>query len=280
MNSPAVEHLDQRNAMAEKVIERFARHHAAVDVTSGVVLGLLPFGNLAALVAQLVYSGTVIYPAMAECLAAVYQVNLDETESQLVRWRLPLTAEGRELIHRGFDEAALDTLVQCHTEIFREISRELAAHPQAAQVVANIANDFGTEFLQDIANELLSENASAAFASAIPILGSVIGAGFDEVLGVMMTWRVGATASAYFQNGGYIGSRKRTYELVKPQISWSPEWQRPGTLTRMRHRVQPLRDKQLEYVRQLMQQLPGSRSTKRSELVDRRGIPADLVDSA
>jgi hypothetical protein len=276
MGVPAVLHLDQRNAMAEKVIANYAREHSLVDAGSGAALGLLPLGNLIALGGQLVYSGARVYPAMLADLAAVYQVNLDAKKKR----KLPLSAEVRELIEGGAEDAALDILTTYHTEILQEVSRDLAAHPAAAHLVANITNDFGTEHLQEIANELLAEHGPAVAVSCIPILGAVAGVPFDAYLGAMMTWRVGATGSAYFQHGGYIGSRERTYKHAKPLVARSFEWERPGTLTRLRRQVQPIRDRQLEHVRELKRKLPGSRNAKRSELVDRRGVPADLFDSA
>src|SRR6202034_208666 len=110
-------HLDRRNALAEKVIAKFAREHAAVDAGSGFALGLLPFGNLFALGGQLVYSAARVYPAMLASLAAVYQVDLDATETR----KLPLSVEVRELIHRSAENAALDILTTYHTEILQEV---------------------------------------------------------------------------------------------------------------------------------------------------------------
>jgi len=225
-------HHKRRNDLAEKVIAKYAREHAAVDTGSGLLLGLLPFGNWVAVGGQLVYSGVRVYPAMVESLAAVYEVDLGKD----VRRGLPLPTQLRELVERGAETAAVHLIAAKHTAILQEIARELAAQ-HAAHVAAGISNDFGTEFLQEIVGELLGENVPAALASAVPILGAVVGAGADAVLGATMTWRVGATASVYYQNGGYIGSRKRTYELVKPLVKKSARWERPGTLAKVRELV-------------------------------------------
>jgi uncharacterized protein (DUF697 family) len=80
----------------------------------------------------------------------------------------------------------------------------------------NIAASLGMDFLAEIATEILHENGLGIGVSAIPLIGSVIGAGLDAAIAATMTWRVGTMVSVYFQyGGGWVGSRRNTFELAK-----------------------------------------------------------------
>jgi uncharacterized protein (DUF697 family) len=81
---------------------------------------------------------------------------------------------------------------------------------------ADIANEFGTEFVASIAYELITEAGLGAVAGFIPFVGGLIGAALDYVIATTMTWRVGTMVAIYYQNGGkWIGDRKQTFELAK-----------------------------------------------------------------
>jgi hypothetical protein len=81
---------------------------------------------------------------------------------------------------------------------------------------ADIANEFGTEFITSIASELITEAGLGTLAGFIPFVGGLVGAALDYVIATAMTWRVGTMVAIYYQNGGkWVGDRKHTLELAK-----------------------------------------------------------------
>jgi uncharacterized protein (DUF697 family) len=81
---------------------------------------------------------------------------------------------------------------------------------------ADIANEFGTEFIASIASELITEAGLGTMAGFIPFVGGLVGAALDYVIATVMTWRVGTMVAIYYQNGGkWVGDRKHTLELAK-----------------------------------------------------------------
>jgi hypothetical protein len=83
--TPAIYELDMRNKAAEAVISSFALEHSVVDIASGLVGGLVPGGSIAALVAQLAYQATRVYPAMIRKLAVIYGAEPDDFTARVVR---------------------------------------------------------------------------------------------------------------------------------------------------------------------------------------------------
>lgn len=83
-----------------------------------------------------------------------------------------------------------------------------------------------------IAGDLVAEGGVGAVVAAIPFLGVLTSGALDAALAATMTWRVGAVVLAYFQNGGYVGLRKATYDLVKQHgVSFSTDCERDSPLT-------------------------------------------------
>lgn len=81
---------------------------------------------------------------------------------------------------------------------------------------ADIANQFGSEFIASVAGELISEAGFGTLFGFIPIVGGVIGGALDYAIATVMTWRVGTMVAIYYQNGGaWVGSQKQTLELAK-----------------------------------------------------------------
>jgi uncharacterized protein (DUF697 family) len=115
--------------------------------------------------------------------------------------------------------------------IYKPLARELAVvynsdvDEKTRQIVndnllfngaADIANEFGAEFMMSIFSELITEAGLGATFGLIPIVGGLIGAALDYVIATAMTWRVGTMVAIYYQNGGkWVGDRKRTLELAK-----------------------------------------------------------------
>lgn len=84
---------------------------------------------------------------------------------------------------------------------------------------ADIANEFGTEFISSVAFELVTEAGLGAMAGFIPVVGGLVGAALDYVIATAMTWRVGSMVAIYYQNGGeWVGDRKHTLELAKEMV--------------------------------------------------------------
>lgn len=115
--------------------------------------------------------------------------------------------------------------------IYQPLARELAViynsdvDEKTKQIVsenllftgaADIANEFGTEFIASIASELITEAGLGSAFGLIPIVGGVVGAALDYVIATVMTWRVGTMVAIYYQNGGkWVEGRKHTLELAK-----------------------------------------------------------------
>jgi uncharacterized protein (DUF697 family) len=252
--TPAIFELGLRNKAAEEVIKTFAMEHALVDVGSGLLLGLIPGGSVAAILGQMTYSAVRIYPAMIKKLAVIYGAEPD--------------AFTRTVASVGVvTEGGIAALIA-------EVGPEVLGN-----ITLDVMNEFGTDFFQEIIGELLQESGVAVGISFIPIVGAIAGAALDAVIGATITWRVGAVVSAYFQYGGYIGSRKETYDKVKGYFNRSADLSRPGTLDKLR-KIDEIQRKQEAYVRTQFRTLHGalSKDQIRDILVDKQGIPADIVD--
>jgi hypothetical protein len=73
--------------------------------------------------------------------------------------------------------------------------------------------------LIEIIGDTSAELAAAAATSVIPIpaVGGILATKLDIMIALMMTWRVGAMISAFYQNDGKWvgGTRKATYQAGK-----------------------------------------------------------------
>ena len=81
----------------------------------------------------------------------------------------------------------------------------------------DIASEFGTEFMRQIAHEIVMEAGLGVIGSlCIPVLGGIVGAALDYLIANTMTWRVGTMVSMYFQNGSvWLKSREDSYQEAK-----------------------------------------------------------------
>lgn len=253
--TPAIYNLDLRNRAAEMIITRFAIEHAAVDIGSGFVGGLIPGGSLVALAGQLAYQAARVYPEMTRKLAVVYGAEPDDFTRNVVRNALII-------------EAGVDSLV---TAVGPDVLGALAL---------DLTNEFGSEFLKEIAGEIVAESSAATALSFIPIVGAVAGAALDAIVGATLTWRVGTIVSAYFQYGDYLGSRRSTYDAVKPLVARSAKTSRPGTLTAVRKNVDPIREKQVRFAAEHFKSQRLPKDEIRRMLIEDLGVPEDVVDEA
>lgn len=82
--------------------------------------------------------------------------------------------------------------------------------------VGDLASQFGTEFLIEIAREILSEIGIGLIPTFIPFMSLIAGPLIDIIIAVTITWRIGTMTSLYFQNGeSWIGDRKTTFDYAK-----------------------------------------------------------------
>ena len=249
--TPVIYHLEARNKAAEAVITAFATEHALIDAFSGLAAGLIPGGSLVALAGQLAYSAARVYPAMIKKLTVIYASDEDEFTRMVMRNAVVI-------------ETGIEALVA-------------AAGPDIlTQVGVDLTAEFGSDFLQEVVGEILGEAALATGASFIPIVGAIFGATLDAIVAATLTWRVGATVAAYFQGGGYIDSRKKTYDAIKQLVPKSLKTSRPGTLNQIWKRLEPVKNKQIAQVRKVFKQ----KGQVRAKLISDHGVPSDIVDAA
>jgi len=254
---PTIYELDLRNAAAEAVVKAVAARHAAIDAATGMLGCLIPVPGVAAaaVVGQLAYQTRYVYPELVRRLAVVYGTAPDAFTRKV-------TAQATVL------ETAVDGLVAAAgTELF-------------ATLAGQVLNSFGTAFLQEIAWDLVREGGVGAVLSSVPIVGALFAGTVDAAMAATMTWRVGAVVSAYFQHGGYVTSRKHTYDLVKRNgMGLSAKLDRPGSLTRLRLDIPEIREKHRDFARMHYRTLSDRLDPTqiRELLVTRHGIPADVV---
>src|ERR1700710_1577725 len=72
--------LDERNRLAEELIESYANNHGWMDVGVGIV-GMIPGAGIPALFAAIGLQGPVIYKPMARKLANIYLVAPEDLSS-------------------------------------------------------------------------------------------------------------------------------------------------------------------------------------------------------
>lgn len=194
------------------------------------------------------YAAARVYPAMIRKLCVIYAADEDDFTAMVTMNAVVI-------------ESGIDALVA-------------AASPELlTNIGIDLVNEFGSEFLQEVIGEILGEAAFATGLSFAPIVGAVAGAALDMMVAYTLTWRVGTTVSAYFQAGGYLGSRKETYDAIKPLAPRSFKARRPGTLNSLRTKIRPIRDRQVAYARRLIKQLG------RAALV-KRGVLGDILGAA
>lgn len=247
--------LDERNRIARDFISGYANKHAAMDVVVGLV-GLIPGLSIPALAGAIAAQSPVIYQPMARDLAKIY------------------VAEPGELVG----------------------AKEDVVHRVAIQTgVLDVAADFGTEFMMQIATELLMEAGWGVLgAMFIPVVGGAVGAALDYLIATQMTWRVGTMVSMYFQNGGnWIENQRHTFELAKEMTgsinvgvsdllngkfkNHTPR----ADLNEIRQAVPAVRQNLLTNVRRLVSMLRAATGDdKIREILRAQGIPIDLIDMA
>lgn len=247
--------LDERNRTACYSIAAYANKHAAMDVLVGLI-GLIPLLSFPALAGAIAAQSPVIYQPLARDLAKIYMATPAELEG---------AKEG--IVQRVADQTG----------------------------VLDVAADFGTEFMLQIATELLMEAGWGVLgAMVIPVVGGAVGAALDYLIATQMTWRVGTMVSMYFQNGGnWLENQRHTFDLAKRMTgsirvgvsdlldgkfkNHTPR----ADLNEIRNEVPAIRTNLLTNVRQLVSMLRAATSDdKVREILRLQGIPIDLIDAA
>jgi uncharacterized protein (DUF697 family) len=244
--------LEDRNRIAREFISNYANKHAKMDIAVGVV-GLFPFLSIPALGAAIAAQSPLIYQPLARDLANVYMAEPGELE-------------------------------KAKHSIVHQVSLQTG--------VLDVAANFGTDFMLQIAGELITEMGLGVGLSAIPILGGVVGAGLDYIIATQMTWRVGSMVSIYFQNGGeWVDNQKHTFELAKELtgsmsvgirdlLTGNVKNHTPrADLNDIRENIPVIRENLLKNLRGLANMLREVASDEKvREILRSRGIPIDLIN--
>lgn len=195
--------------------------------------------------------------------------------------------------------------------IYQPLARELASiynsevDDEAKSIVAenlvftgaaDIANEFGLEFIRSVATELITEAGFGTAAGFIPIVGGLVGAALDYVIATAMTWRVGAMVSIYYQNGGtWVKDKKYTLELAKEMVgavsfgmrdlaarfSGENRQQFEADLNSIPQRIPEVFQSQVRNLRPIVSMmLKAMRVPEVRTLLQAQGIPLSLVDAA
>jgi uncharacterized protein (DUF697 family) len=168
--------LEERNRIAQQVIDIYAVRHGAMDVGVGLI-GLLPGAAIPALMTAIALQAPTIYQPMARKLSRVYMASPEELEY-------------------AQDNQVLDGII--------------------ANAGLDLVAEFGIEFLKEVAGEIVAELGFGAVLTFIPFFGAIAAGALDYAVATTMTRRVGKMCSIYFQNGAaWVGSKRETYELAK-----------------------------------------------------------------
>jgi hypothetical protein len=165
--------LTERNKRALATIEDYATGHALMDVGIGLA-GFLPIpGAAPASIFAALLAQIPVYMSLAHELRTIYPA-------------LPGTLPVGRI---GLYVAADTTMT----------------------VGADIATQFGMEFLNEIRSQIFQEVGLGFAASWIPVIGGIVSTAVDFFIAYTMTRRVGWMISAYYQNA-------ENWALPRPQM--------------------------------------------------------------
>jgi uncharacterized protein (DUF697 family) len=153
----------------------------------------------------------------------------------------------------------------------------------AIGTATDIAAEIGSEFLREIAGELIGEAAVGLGASALPFIGALFAAGVDAAVSATLTWRVGTMVSLYFQNGEeWLRTRKDTYHVAKEFVGgYSPRVENRSNLDGL-GRIPVIQRKQLDFVLNLIDMLRATTATREQirTALKNKSVPEHLVQEA
>ena len=149
--------------------------------------------------------------------------------------------------------------------------------------LGDLAAELASEFMGEIAAELLQEAGWGALASVIPGIGGIIAAGLDATIAATLTWRVGTMVAIYHQNGGWIENRHATYGRAKKMVGkLSPVTDDRVNLDDIPLKNQEVLDKQMAVVKELISMMLSVSAGKdqiRTALLQRK-VPQQLIELA
>lgn len=222
------------------------------------LLGLVPFLAVPALGAAIAAQSPLIYQPMARELGAIYTVEEDAVDKP------------------------------------SDIGQIVAAETVHTSVL-DVSAEFGTEFMMHMAHELLVEAGLGVLAGlCVPVLGGAVGAALDYLIANMMTWRVGTMVSMYYQNNGnWLGSREKTFELAKretggigtsmSQILDAKKHNRSVRvdLGSLRSRFSEISQSQMRAVKPIIEMMRSAMSNDQvKQALRSKGIPIDIIEGA
>jgi hypothetical protein len=182
MSGPALElgeyDFPKRNELAKATIQKYAIKHAKLDAAIGLAAFLPIAGAGPATILGSLAVQVPIYKSLARDLSRIYETDYDDFAKAIVK-----------------DGIIVGSL---------------------AKLTADVAGEFGSEFVTEIGSELVSEMGIGFAASFIPVIGGLFSMGLDVAVAATMTWRVGTMVAIYYSHGGkWIKDREETYERAK-----------------------------------------------------------------
>ena len=148
----------------------------------------------------------------------------------------------------------------------------------------DMAVAFGTDFMAEIAKELLPELGLGGLLSAVPFIGGIAAAALDATVAATLTWRVGTMVAIYYQNSeNWIDDRRTTYHRAKGMVGGlSPKTEGRVVLDDIPSTNPEVMLKQIAFVENLIQTLRVVTEDKamiRKALLAKH-IPVPLIDAA
>ena len=231
--------LRKRNRFAQELIDSYATKHALMDIGVGFA-GLVPGLAIPAMITSVGMQVPVIYKPLAKELAYIYLA-----EPRALRSISSISSLSPYLVSEGL-----------------------------LQYAVYIGQEFGVEFIKEIAGELIAEVGAGTIASTfIPVFGAVAAAGLDYYIANKMTRCVGRMVAIYFQNHmRWNIDRQATFETAKNF---------DGSLDDLR-RIPYVEDSLARNVRmdiENMRSVEVDDSKIRANLRDRE-VPEDVIEAA
>lgn len=149
--------------------------------------------------------------------------------------------------------------------------------------LSDLAAELASEFMGEIALELLQEAGFGIVASAIPFIGGIVAASLDATIAATLTWRVGTMVAIYHQNGGWIEDRHTTFQRAKSMVGGlSPATDNRVNLDDIPLKNQEVMDKQTAVVKELismMLSISAGKEQIHTALLERK-IPQRVIEVA
>jgi hypothetical protein len=236
----------ERNGFAKATIQKYATQHAATDAAIGLA-GFLPVPGAApaTIVASLAIQ-IPIYKSLARDLSRIYEAPLDEVTSVMLNNALWLSS--------------------------------------GAKMTADMAGEFGREFITEVGSELVGEMGMGFAASFIPIIGGLFSMGLEIAVAATMTWRVGTMIAIYYQYGGrWITNRHETYERAKDMTGGlSPGINERVNLDNIPRNIPEVLQYQAEelarFVADLLSVNADLSDNKIREILRKKGVPDEVIE--